>query len=147
VQKGDDGIRGTRSELGTRYAVNLGCLFALEATPTSTALDIVRNLSIKRFSEFGKDHAAYAELQNTAADSDVPDMLKILEEQLGKSVDCLDISDYQNEKLKEAGFNAVGDVIRAPEHLLMEKIFYVGEKRARRIKNAAEAAVLEYLSG
>jgi hypothetical protein len=147
VQKGDDAIRGTRSELGTRYTLNLGCLFALEATPTSTGPDIVKNLSIKRFSEFGKDHSAYLDLQNAAPRYEEPDMLKILEEQLAKSIDCLDISDYQNGKLKEAGLDCIGDVLRAPEHLLIEKIAYVGEKRARRIKNAAGAAVLEYLSG
>ena len=114
VQKGNDGIRGTRSELGTRYAVNLGCLFALEANPTSTALDIAGNLSIKRFTEFGKDHPAYADLQNAGVGPGSPDMLKILKEQLRKSIDCLDISASQNGKLKDAGFNAVGDVIRAP---------------------------------
>ena len=146
VQKGDDGIRGTRSEIGSRYAINLGCLFALESAPASTALDIVRNLSIKRFSEFGKDHPAYSELQNTAANYEEPDMLKILKEQLEKSIDHLDISEYQNEKLKEAGLNEIGSVLRAPEHVLIEKILYVGEIRARRIKNAAQAAVLEYLS-
>lgn len=147
VQKGDDAIRGTRSELGTRYTLNLGCLFALEAAPTSTGPEIVKNLSIKRFSEFGRDHSAYLDLQNAAPEYEEPDMLKILEEQLAKSIDCLDISNYQNEKLKEAGLDRIGDVLRAPEYLLIEKIAYVGEKRARRIKNAAGAAVLEYLSG
>ena len=38
------GIRATRSEVGTRYSVNLGCLMALEATPTSS-LPIARNLA------------------------------------------------------------------------------------------------------
>jgi hypothetical protein len=43
--------------------------------------------------------------------------------------------------------DTVGHVLSCREHDLIEKILYVGEKRARRIKNAAEAAVLEYLSG
>jgi len=147
VQKGDDGIRGTRSEIGTRYAVNLGCLLALEATPTATALEVVRSLSIKRFTEFGANHAAYQGLVKSAPDYRNPDILQILKEQLGKSIDCLDITAYQNEQLKKVGLSTVGDVLRSAEQDLIDKIYYVGEKRARRIKNAADAAVLEYLSG
>jgi len=47
------GIRATRSEVGTRYAVNLGCLLALEATPTATAFPIAKNLTPKRMGEYG----------------------------------------------------------------------------------------------
>jgi hypothetical protein len=146
VQKGDDGIRGTRSEIGTRYAVNLGCLLVLEATPTTTGLDIVKSLSIKRFTEFGANHSAYQTLVAASPDYREPNMLKILQEQLAKSIDNLDITEYQNEKLKELQLHTVGDVLNSTEELI-QKIYYVGEKRARRIKNAAEAAVLEYLSG
>jgi hypothetical protein len=46
------GIRATRSEVGTRYAVNLGALIAQEAMPTSTGLRVARNLTPKRMSEF-----------------------------------------------------------------------------------------------
>ena len=148
VQRGDDGIRGTRSEIGTRYAVNLGCLLALESAPTSTSLEIVRNLSIKRFTEFGANHSAYHELLSYGLASLEPDnMLDILKQQLAKSIDCLDITEYQNEQLKNLGLTTVGHVLSAKEQDLVANIDYVGEKRARRIKNAADAAVLEYLSG
>jgi hypothetical protein len=147
VQKGDDGIRGTRSEIGTRYAVNIGCLLALEATPAATAMDIIRNLSIKRFTEFGANHGAYQRLVESAPDYLEPDMLQILGEQLAKSIDCLDITRYQNEQLKALDLSTIGHVLQATEQDLMNNIYYVGHKRARRIKNAADAAVLEYLSG
>lgn len=147
VQKGDDGIRGTRSEIGTRYTINLGCLFALEAAPTATALEIVKNLSIKRFTEFGANHSAYQELIQAAPGYQEPNMLQILKEQLSKPIDFLDITAYQNGQLKAIGLGTVGDVLRSKEQDLIQKIDYVGEKRARRIKNAADAAVLEYLSG
>ena len=136
-----------RSEVGTRYGLNLGCLFALEATPTASTLDLVKNLSIKRFTEFGSNHAAYSDLASSALNYHEPDMLQILREQLVKSIDCLDITDYQNEKLKESGKDTVDHVLCCTEQDLIDQIPYVGEKRARRIKNAAEAAVLEYLSG
>ena len=38
------GIRATRSEVGTRYAVNLGALIAQEGNPGTTGLRIARNL-------------------------------------------------------------------------------------------------------
>lgn len=147
VQKGDDGIRGTRSEIGTRYSVNLGCLLALEATPTATASEIIKNLSIKRFTEFGANHSAYQDLIRSAPDYQEPDMLQILKEQLAKPVEQLDITAYQNDQLKAHGLPTIGHVLRASEALLINSIDWVGEKRARRIKNAADAAVLEYLSG
>jgi hypothetical protein len=147
VQKGDDGIIGTRSEIGTRYAVNLGCLLALEAAPATTGFDIVKGLSVKRFTEFGANHSAYQTLINAAPNYQEPDMFQILKEQLAKSIDCLEITEYQNEQLKKIGLATVGEVLKATEQQIIQKIYYVAEKRARRIKNAAQAAVLEYLSG
>ena len=57
-------------------------------------------------------------------------MLQILQEQLAKSVDCLEFTPYQNEKLKESGMETVGHVLKCSEQDLIEKIYYVGEKRA-----------------
>lgn len=147
VQKGEEGVRGTRSELGTRYMVNIGCLISLETTPVSAARDIVRNLSIKRWSEFGANHPSYPK------DDDVQDLLQAadtvgaLKHRLQQSVALLDVSEWQRDQLTQAGLESIGDVLKAEEETLIEKLHYVGEKRARRIKNAADAAVLEYLSG
>jgi len=74
-------------------------------------------------------------------------MLEILREQLAKPIDQLDITSYQNEQLKKIGLDTIGAVLTAAEQDLMQKIHYVGPVRARQIKNAAEAAILEYLSG
>jgi len=147
VQKGDDGIRGTRSEIGTRYSLNVGCVLALDATPTATGPDVIKNLSIKRFTEFGANHTVYQELLKSTATQEQPDMLQVLREQLARSVDCLDITEYQNQQVKAVGLLTVGDLLKSTEQDLIEKIHYVGEKRARRIKNTAQAAILEYLSG
>jgi DNA-directed RNA polymerase alpha subunit len=70
----------------------------------------------------------------------------MLKHQLAKFVDVLDITEWQRAKLKEAGINTVGDVLLSSETKL-QTLSYVGEKRSRRIKNAALAAVFEYLSG
>lgn len=146
VREYGSGMKATRGEIGTRYAVNLGCLFALEATPTTAALRIAKNLAPKRMSEFGANHPAYQPLLTavpTFSETDVGDVLK---QHLAKQIDVLDITQWQRDRLRELGLATVGDVLRASETKLRE-IAYVGEVRSRRMRNAAIAAVYEYLSG
>lgn len=146
VSEHASGIRASRSEIGTRYAVNLGALLSLEAIPTNTGLRIARNLTPKRMSEFGANHPAYQPLIAAVPTFVEPEVGAVLKHQISKSVDVLDITDWQREKLKEAHLSTVGDVLSASE-LQLQTLTYVGEKRSRRIKNAALAAVFEYLSG
>lgn len=140
------GIRATRSEIGKRYMVNLGCLFALESTPASTAFRIAQNLTPKRMTEFGANHSAYTSLLN--AEAEIPDGGSSfdLQIQLKKPTSVLDITEYQREKLTELKLPTVGDVLAATEEKLKEA-HYIGNVRARRMRNAAVASVLEYLSG
>ncbi len=140
------GIRATRSEVGTRYAVNLGSLIALEAIPTSTGLRVARNLTPKRMSEFGANHPAYQGLLAEVPTFAEPATGAVLRHQLAKPLDVLDISDWQRTKLHEINLSTIGDVLLASESKL-RTLSYVGEKRSRRIRNAALAAVFEYLSG
>jgi hypothetical protein len=142
----ESGIKATRAEVGKRYAVNLGCLFALESTPASTAFQIAKNLTPKRMTEYGARHPAF----NSIIDLD----RSILENDEGfdlgpqfeKPISVLDLTNWQMLKLQELGLNTVGEVLQASEADLMTG-YYVGEVRARIMKNAAYAAVLEYLSG
>lgn len=140
------GIKASRGEIGTRFAVNLGCLFALESTPTRTALDIARNLTPKRMTEYGANHTSYQALLAEVPTFDEPDISAILHRQLSKPISVLDITDWQKEQLARLGLRTIGDVLRATETQLQEAR-YVGEKRSRRMRNAAIAAVYEYLSG
>jgi hypothetical protein len=145
VQKGDDGIRGTRAELGTRYTVNFGCVLAQLANPTAVGLDLVRKLSVKRFVEFGAHHATFEPIR--AIDLNKENTLWTLREQLTKSIDGLDLTEWQKAQLRKSGIETIGKVLRTDESFFVSHLYYVGPKRARRIKNAADAAVLEYLSG
>lgn len=140
------GIRATRSEVGKRYIVNLGCLFALESTPATTAFDIATSLTPKRMTEFGANHSAFGSL--VSQDVDVTEVTEgfDLERQLKKGNEVLDVTDYQRLKLDELGLATVGDVLAATEDKLKEA-HYIGDVRARRMRNAAVASVLEYLSG
>jgi hypothetical protein len=147
VQKGEDAIRGTRAELGTRYTVNFGCVLALHATPTAVGAELVRKLSVKRFVEFGGNHLSYESIRNATIHLDGENMLQVLTEQLARPVTELDLTEWQKGRLREIGFSTIGQILKSDESVFIEKLRYVGPKRARRIKNAADAAVLEYLSG
>jgi hypothetical protein len=146
VSEHASGIRATRGEVGTRYTVNLGCLFALEATPTTSALRIAKSLTPKRMSEFGANHPAFQQLLAELPTFHEPEVGDILRRQLAKSLDLLDITDYQRDALHTLGLETIGEVLGATEMQLQE-LRYVGEIRARRIRNAAIAAVYEFLSG
>lgn len=141
-----NGIKASRGEIGTRYLVNLGCLFALEVAPSNTGFEIAKALSPKRMTEFGFNSSSYRALvdsQNIEAGSDVA---LALDAQFQKPISVLDITAWQKEKLAELGLNTIRDVLNATEEKLKEAN-YVGDIRARRMRNAAVAAVLEYLSG
>jgi hypothetical protein len=141
-----EGIRATRSEVGKRYLVNLGCLFSLEANPSSTAFSIAKSLTPKRMSEYGARHSAFSPLVSSGVDITSIEEGFDLEEQLAKPNTVLDITPWQRAKLDELDLKTVGDVLDATESKLKEA-HYVGNVRARRMRDAAIASVLEYLSG
>lgn len=142
----DSGIKASRGEIGTRYVVNLGCLFALESVPASTAFDIARGLTPKRMTEFGANHSAFKSLLEHVERIEPQSASAMLRAQLGRGIDVLDLSVWQKGKLKHLELHTVGDVFNASEEKLKEAS-YVGPVRARQMRNAAVAAVLEYLSG
>lgn len=142
----EDGIRATRSNLGKRYLVSLGCLFALEPAPAATAFKIASRLTPKRMTEYGENHAAYAPLANFEMASLDNAANSQLSTQLGRPTSVLDITEWQRSKLTELNLLTVGSVLHATEEQLKEA-HYVGDVRARRMRNAAVAAVFEYLSG
>ncbi|WP_207633107.1 hypothetical protein [Devosia aurantiaca] len=146
VNEQASGIKASRGEIGTRYMINLGCLFAQESAPTVNAFEIASELTPKRMTEYGANHPAYRRLLEHDAQIGTSNGPFSLQAQMEKSIDVLDISPWQKEKLLELGLETVGEVFGATEEKLKEAL-YVGSKRARRMRNAAVAAVLEYLSG
>jgi len=146
VNEQASGIKASRGEVGTRYMVNLGCLFSLESTPTATAFEIADELTPKRMTEYGANHTAYRAVLNYVGNVLEEDSSHSLKEQMAKPIDVLDLTLWQKEKLVELELLTVGQVLGATEAKLKEAQ-YVGDVRARRMRNAAVAAVLEYLSG
>lgn len=140
------GIRATRSEVGTRYSVNLGCLLALQANPAATALEIAQNLTPKRMTEYGANHPEYAPLIEAMPSFKEPDGLTALQEQLDKKVGVLDLTSWQKAKLRSLKLRTIRQVLNATEDDL-KRAYYVGDVRARQMRNAAMQAIMEYLSG
>lgn len=140
------GIKASRAEIGKRYVINLGCLFALEVSPTNSAFEIAKELTPKRMTEYGSNHPTYKKLTDHAALIASNGAKSVLNLQLDRPATVLDLTAWQLEKLAELGLNTVRDVLNATEKKLKEAN-YVGDVRARRMRNAAVAAVLEYLSG
>lgn len=141
-----DAVKASRSGVGARYSVNLGCLLSLERTPASTGSAIVRNLTIKRMTEYGANHATYKSLNTDLDDFDDQTISSALDEQLEKPVDFLDLPAWLISALKGLSLNTIRDVLDATEETI-QRAYYVGEVRSRYIKNEATSAVFEYLSG
>lgn len=141
------GIKATRSEIGIRYLVNLGCLLSLEATPTISAFNIATSLTPRRMAEFGKNHGFFSKLTKKEINISRIDNEEFnVELLMQKPNSVLDITSWQKTKLNELNLMTVGDVFSATEDKLKEA-HYIGDIRARRMRNAAVSAVLEYLSG
>lgn len=136
------GMRATRSEVGTRYMVNIGCLLAFEPKPASSGFDIVKNSDVRRMTEYGANHSLYKDIQGYIVGSET-DALK---SQLEKSIDLLELTEWQKQKMHEISIHTIGDLISAPEDKL-KQARYIADVRARTIRNAGIAAVCEYLLG
>ena len=149
ITKLDSTIRATRSELGARYEVKYGCIISLESNPHGESKRFFESLSVKKYPEFGKQHSAYSEISNFTLLKDDNDRYQAsLQSMLDKPIDVLSLlTDWQKGKLKSAGINTIEDLHSKTEANLIESIYNVGPVRARLMKNAATAELLEYLSG
>lgn len=146
VTRMDSGVVATRSEVGTRYAVNLGSLAAPAAKPIPTLTAFGRTLSVKRFSEYGAERPIFTALTSAVGKFQEPDISSVLARELAKSVDVLDLTDYQRTGLNSIGLDTVGKALQASESEF-QRISYIGPKRSRKMMNVVVASVLEYLSG
>lgn len=146
VTRLDSGIVATRGEVGTRFSLNLGCLAAPSADPIGTLSTVGRNLSIKRFTEYGANHPAFSALNTTVGSFQESDISSVLDRELAKPIDVLDLTEYQKGGLHSIRIDTVGSALQASE-AEFQRISYIGPKRSRRMMNVVVASVLEYLSG
>ncbi|MFS2161057.1 hypothetical protein ACCD10_27490 [Pseudomonas sp. Pseusp122] len=149
IRKTDQSIRATRSELGARYELKYGCMLSLFAHPHAESREFYQTLSIKKYVEFGKSHSAYASISDLSSAIEDDQKFQIsVQDMMQKPVSVLSmLSKWQIEKLQENNVHTVEDLYKKSEADLMSQIYGVGPARARVIKNAVSAELLEYLSG
>ena len=149
IRKTDASIRATRAELGTRFEVKYGCILSLLSNPNSESNDFYHALSLKKYVEFGKSHPSYAGILElrSAIDNDENFRLSV-KEMLKKPIKVLSmLTNWQIGRLQNSGILTVDDLYNKTEADLIGQIYGVGPVRARVIKNAVSAELLEYLSG
>ncbi|WP_312601006.1 ORC-CDC6 family AAA ATPase [Pseudomonas luteola] len=149
IRKTDSSIRATRSELGARFEVKYGCLLSLFANPHNESKEFYQSLSLKKYVELGKSNPAYNSISELrSAIEDDKKFIESVQQMMAKPVSVLSmLSKWQIEKLKLANIHTVEDLYNKTEADLIEQIYGVGPARARIIKNAVSAELLEYLSG
>lgn len=144
IIKDKSAIKSSKSEVGTRYMVNIGCLLSLEANPLTTAHQIIANFRVNKFAEFGATSPAFDSIKDSLSVISENEVSDSLQNQLNKTINVLDISPRMKEKLREIGLHTVREVMEAPESKLMQA-YYVGQVRSRYMKTAAMNSVYEYL--
>lgn len=146
LTKLDSGIVATRREVGVRYAINIGCLAAPSANPVAYISELRKGVSVKRFTEYGQNFPAFAEIAASVGAMVDADLLTVLDRLLKASVTGLDLTDHQKAALLSVGIATVGQALSSSESTFQQAM-YIGPVRSRKMKNVATAAVLEFLSG
>lgn len=139
-----NGVKATGSVIGTRYEVNIGCLLAKEKTPTMRAMDVIRNLTVARVSEYGGNSKHFELISQLNPQDELSNPSEDLINMIERSVDVLDLTEWQKNSIKGIGINTIKDLLIIDEARLKE-IPYVGNYRSRIMKNSALAAMYEYL--
>ena len=142
----DSGIVATRKEVGNRYAINVGCLGARSSNPIESIREIRQGLTIKRFTEYGKNHYAFIQISNLVGMNLKSEIANLVPFLFKEQATRLDISEHQQAALKSLGIQTVGQAFNSTE-ATFQKADYIGPVRSRQMMNVITAAVLEFLSG
>lgn len=146
LTKLDEGVLGSWSQPGTRYLINLGCLVATSSEPIASITELRRGLSIRRFVSYGSNHPSLVAIANSVGDFVEADVAATLWNALNRSIDDLDLTDYQRSALKSMGIDTVGKALNSKEESF-QSIKWIGPVRSRQMMNVVTSAVLEFLSG
>ena len=140
------GGQTTRSEVGTGYAVNLGCLVSATANPVDALISLSRrSLNLGRFVDYAASHPSFAPLLSMVRTEEV-DLSAVLASELAKPIDVLDLTECQKRGLRSVGLDTVCKALQGSD-VQLQKIYYVGPKKSRQMLNTVVASVHEYLSG
>ncbi|WP_138091051.1 DNA-directed RNA polymerase subunit alpha C-terminal domain-containing protein [Halalkalibacterium halodurans] len=139
---------GTKVRRGIfdRYQVNLGIALSYYQTPTERAANLIKGLSIKLYTDYGQNSPSYSNLEKLNIITEDTDFKDVIDKVLNLSIENLDITEFQKNTIKSAGFNTLRDILEGEESDL-QKARLIGKKRARVIWNIAYNATVEYFSG
>jgi hypothetical protein len=142
-----ESLVATNDWQGTRYAVNLGIIFSAESLSVNECLRLSEKLSVSNPGPvlFNRNHPAFSDLRGEAIKIDGQDN-ELLDEMLKRPIEDLDLTEFKRTRLREQGLTTIGEVLRSSENLL-KRGYYIGDVRARKMHNAAQASVMEYLMG
>ncbi|SCM92591.1 Putative uncharacterized protein [Bacillus mycoides] len=137
-----------KSEIYDRYQINFGVVLASEPknSPVQRFKEIINNLSVKIFTEYGSNSPSYEGIEKISIVNSPTDAKDVLKNVLADSIEKLDLTNFQCQKLKDAGFNSLEDILSSTEKELT-KAERIGPIKARRIYNIAFNAAMEYISG
>lgn len=142
----DESYKGTASQIGSRYAINIGCLMSGEVSPIPMITDLRRYNTLKKFTELGASRTQFVEIERRVGDLIEADFSVSLNVLLEKSIHELDLTPHQTKALLSINLGTIGKALIATEEE-MQKAYYVGPVRSKHMKNVVTAAALEYLSG
>lgn len=147
LRQEDKNTRGPRNGIGTRFLVNLGCHLVLDSDPIEYCERVTSKLNRRAAVDFHADEETFAEIKSHDLQAvDQGDANAALWARLNSRATLLDLTEFQRRKIGELNLHTIGDVLLADESTF-RRARGVGPVYARRIHNAAQAAVLEYLSG
>jgi len=148
IRKMDEGVKGSHSFIGTRYEIKYGCILSEDANPARYSPSLKEKLKLSLISEYGVNNPAYKEIPDIdLKDIQDTDILNTLIIELDKPIDILKLPHWQKSRLKTANITTIKSLLEKKEEDLRREIYMVGYVRARRIFNAANAELLEFLSG
>lgn len=146
LHEAGSGLVATRGAIGTRYMLNTGVRTSSEADPITATNELRKEISIKRFFEFGANHESYEPISRIDIEKMGEEHKRFIRSQLDRTVDELDMTAFARGRLKELGFDTVAKILAASERDF-QQAKWVGPVRSRQMMNVATAAVMEYLSG
>jgi hypothetical protein len=114
--------------------------------PIAYGAQIRESFDVRRMQEFGANHFAYRSIEGLPLEDVQAQGNVALEARLQSSVDVLDLTSFQKSGLRELNLESIGDVLSSTE-VRFRTLHYIGQVRARQMRNAAITAVIEYLSG
>lgn len=135
-----------RKAVYDRYLLNLGIVASQEPTPSELLQKIIPELSVKLYTDYGMNSPKYPDLSEINGIVDYQGGEEIIKIILKKSVNELDLTNFQKKLLNDAKINTIEKILSGSESDLM-RVPNVGEKRSRKIWNSAYNSVIEYVSG